>query len=87
MLELLFMYLACALATGFVSWRYLFWPIVKEARAIGINNDITRSPYLSSVVFIIINTVFAPIVTLIVFVPSFFESAKLGMIKSITEEE
>ena len=42
MLELLFAYLAAALATGIVSWRYIFWPLVREARALGINNDITR---------------------------------------------
>lgn len=87
MLELLFAYLAAALATGIVSWRYIFWPLVKEARSIGIDNDITRSPYLSSVVFIIINTIFAPIVTVIIFIPSFFEAAKLGMLKSISEED
>lgn len=87
MLELLFAYLAAALATGLVSWRYIFWPLVKQAREIGVNNDITRSPYLSSFVFIIINTLFAPIVTVIIFVPSFFEAAKLGMLKSLTEED
>jgi len=87
MLELLFAYLAAALATGIVSWRYIFWPLVKEARGLGINNDITRAPYLSSLVFIIINTIFAPIVTVIIFVPSFFEAAKLGMLKSISEED
>jgi len=87
MLELLFAYLAAALATGIVSWRYIFWPLVREARALGINNDITRSPYLSSFVFVIINTFFAPIVTVIIFVPSFFEAAKLGMIKSLSEED
>jgi len=86
-LELLFAYLAAAFATGLVSWRYIFWPLVKQARELEINNDITRSPYLSSFVFVIINTLFAPIVTVIIFVPSFFEAAKLGMLKSITEED
>lgn len=87
MLELFFAYLAAALATGIVSWRYIFWPLVKEAIAMEIKNDITRSPYLSSVVFIIINTIFAPIVTVVIFVPSFFEAAKLGILKSLTEED
>jgi hypothetical protein len=87
LLEFIAVYFAAAIATGIVSWWYIFWPLTKEAIQLGIKNDITRAPYLSSFVFIVINTIFAPIVTVIIFVPSFFEAAKTGILKSISEED
>lgn len=79
-------YLSFALATAIVAWWYLFWPAVRQARSFGVRNDITRSPIMSSIVFIIINTVFAPMVIFIVFIPDWFASARDGLTKAIYED-
>jgi hypothetical protein len=86
MIELLYGYLAFALATGIVSWLYLFRPCLKEAQLLGIKNEITDSPGLTSIVWILINTLIAPVVFLIVIVPTFFNSALAGVRKSMFEE-
>lgn len=86
MQEIIIAYFALAVATSIVSWLFMFWPLVREAISAGVNNDITRSPYLSSIVFIAINTIFAPVVLLIVFIPSMFESARAGMQRAINED-
>jgi hypothetical protein len=84
--EIIIVYFSLALATSIVSWWFMFRPLVKEAIDAGVNNDITRSPKLSSLVFIIINTIMAPIILPIVFIPSMFESARAGMRRAINED-
>jgi hypothetical protein len=79
-------YLSFCLATSLVAWGYLFWPTVRQARSLGVRNDITRSPYLSSIVYIILCTLFAPILIFIIFIPDWFASAREGITKSIYED-
>lgn len=86
MQEIIIAYFAIAIATSIVSWLFMFWPLVREAISAGVINDITKSPYLSSLVFITINIIFAPIVVLVVFIPSMFESARAGMRRAINED-
>jgi len=86
MFELLYGYLAFALATGILSWLYLFRPCLQEALALGIRNEITTSPKLTSIVWIIMNTVIAPLVLVVILVPSFCEAALVGVRKSMFEE-
>ena len=85
MIEFIIVYISMALATSLVCWWYLFWPAVRDAQLDEIENDITRSPYLSSIVFVIINTILAPLVIFAIFVPSAFEGAKQGITKAIRE--
>ena len=86
MIELLYAYLAFAIATGLVSWLYLFKPCLKEAQLLGIENEITLSPKLTSTVWIILNILLAPVVFLIVLVPPFYQAALMGVRKSMFEE-
>jgi hypothetical protein len=84
--EIIIVYFSIALATSIVSWWFMFRPLVREAIQAGVINDITRSPKLSSVVFILLNTLMAPIILPIVFIPSMFESARAGMRRAINED-
>lgn len=86
MLELLMGYLAFALATGFVSWLYLFWPCVRAAQDLGIDNEITQSPKLTSVVWFILNTIVAPVTFFIVLIPSFHQAALEGVRRSVFDD-
>jgi hypothetical protein len=86
MLQVLYAYLAFALATGLVSWLYLFNPCLKEAQLLGIQNEITQSPKLTGVVWVLINTLLAPVVFLIVLVPTFYQAALVGVRRSMLEE-
>lgn len=86
MLELFMGYLAFALATAFVSWLYLFWPCVRLAREFGINNEITQSPVLTSIVWFIINTGLAPLTFFIVLIPSFHQAALEGVRRSVFDD-
>jgi hypothetical protein len=86
MIELLYAYLAFALATGVISWLYLFKPCLKEAQLLGIQNEITLSPKLTGTVWVILNTLLAPVVFLIVLVPTFYQAALVGVRKSMLEE-
>lgn len=87
MLELFFGYLAFALATAFVSWLYLFWPCVRAAKAFGIDNEITQSPLLTSIVWFLINTIVAPLTFFIVLVPSFHQAALEGVRRSVFDDK
>ena len=82
-MEYFFVYLAFALATAFSASYELFWPLVKKAQAAGVENEITQSPVLSTTVFFIIQTIFAPLVILIIFIPPFYLAMSNGLEKEI----
>lgn len=69
-MSLITLYIIFALATGIAAWYELFWPLMSQARSFGIRNDITRSPWLSSFVYVCITTLVAPAIILAVLVPS-----------------
>jgi hypothetical protein len=79
-------YASFCLATALVAWWYMFWPAVKQARSFGVRNDITRSPWLSSVVYIILTSVFAPLVIFVIFIPDWYAAAVEGLTKAIYED-
>lgn len=63
------LYLVFAVTTGICCWLFFYVPIVQEARRLAVNNTFTRSPIISSVVYITISILVAPSV----FIPIFNE--------------
>lgn len=54
------LYLVFALTTSICCWLFYYVPLVEEAKRLGIVNTFTRSPILSSAVYILISIVLAP---------------------------
>lgn len=54
-------YIIFALATAIACWYEFYWPVMQEARSQGIENVTTNNPVLSSIVYIIISTIIAPV--------------------------
>jgi hypothetical protein len=68
-MDALTLYLVFAITTGICCWLFFYVPIVNEARRLGINNTFTRSPTISSIVYITISILIAPSL----FIPIFNE--------------
>jgi hypothetical protein len=62
-------YLVFAVTTGICCWLFFYVPIVGEAKRLGIDNTFTRSPILSSAVYICVSILVAPSL----FIPIFSE--------------
>ena len=83
----LVLYLIFAVATALSSIYEIFWPLVSKAKSLGIKNDFTASPYLSTFVVLLINMLFAPLVFLILVLPGATNSAFNGLSKVVFEEQ
>ena len=79
-------YIIFAAATASSALYEIYWPLLKEARARGIVNDLTASPKLSCFVFWCIQFIIAPAVIVVVFVPSLSDAATAGLRKVIESE-
>lgn len=80
-------YIIFALTTGIACWFVFYWPVMQEARAEGIDNVTTQNPMLSSVVYIIISTIIAPVLIIPFLSNSRAEQFKEGLRKSIFEKD
>lgn len=62
-------YLVFAITTGICCWIFFYVPVVREAKSLGVVNSFTRSPIISSMVYIVISILVAPSL----FIPIFSE--------------
>jgi uncharacterized membrane protein YdjX (TVP38/TMEM64 family) len=60
-MELIGYYLLFALSTAIAGCYLWFWPMVQQAKSQGIQNSFTEYPVLSTVVYVLISTVVAPL--------------------------
>jgi hypothetical protein len=60
-MELISYYLLFALSTAIAACYLWFWPMVQQAKTQGVENSFTEYPVLSSVVYVLISTVVAPL--------------------------
>lgn len=79
-------YIIFAATTASSALYEIFWPLIQEARASGIVNELTESPKLSCFVFWCIQFIFAPAVVVVVFVPSLSAAAAAGLRKVVESE-
>lgn len=81
-----YIYCILALATGLSAAYELFYPLVKQAQAAGVVNEITENPKLSIFVFIVVGTLTAPLLICMILVPALFISARIGMEREVMKE-
>lgn len=60
-------YTVFALTTAICAWLFYFIPVVAEAQRKQIINTFTKSPYLSSIVYVVISTFIAPTIFVALF--------------------
>jgi hypothetical protein len=68
-MDWIILYIVFALSTSICAWLFYYLPVTREAKSRGIENSFTSSPVLSSIVYIVISTVIAPML----FLPLFSE--------------
>lgn len=79
-------YLIFCVTTSISAVLEVFWPILKSAKAEGIDNEFTNSPYLSVFVFFVINIFFAPLMFLGLFMPGCYARTYAGISKVVHQE-
>lgn len=79
-------YIIFAAATASSALYEIYWPLLKGARALGIVNELTASPKLSCFVFWCIQFIIAPVVIVVIFIPSLSDAAIAGLRKVIESE-
>lgn len=77
------LYLLFALTTSITCCVLFFLPILGEARDIGIDNEFTRYPIVSTITYIVISTIMAPFLVLPILFESKAEGFKRGLRESI----
>ncbi len=60
-MELIGYYLLFALSTAITACYLWFWPMVQQARVAGIQNSFTEYPKISTLVYILVSAVVAPL--------------------------
>jgi len=86
-MESITLYLIFCITTSICCLYEMIWPAMCGAKQQGIVNPFTQQPLLSSLVFFIINMLFAPLIIFVLFVPRMFEQASSGINKAIREAE
>lgn len=76
-------YLIFALATSLSTWYEFFWPALLEAKQQGIYNEFTEYPTLSSIIYIIISTVTAPVLVVTMLSSAKAEQFRNGLRQAI----
>jgi len=66
-MDWLIIYLIFALTTSICAWLFYFIPAINEAKQRSINNTFTRSPVLSSIIYIVISSFIAPTIFIALF--------------------
>jgi len=79
-------YLIFALATAIACWYEFFWPLLSEARKIGVDNEFTKYPVMSSLIYVIISTIIAPVLIVPFLSTEKSQRFKNGLKKSIFEQ-
>ena len=80
-------YLLFALSTSITSWYLWYWPLVRKARETNINNSFTEYPKLSTVVYIFVSALIAPLLVLPLLFDHFGENFERGLAKEILKSD
>lgn len=60
-MELIGYYLLFAFSISISATIFWFWPLIKQAQATGVENSFTQYPKISTVVYILISALVAPL--------------------------
>jgi hypothetical protein len=54
-------YIIFALTTALACCYEFFWPCIQEAKTLGVDNEFTRHPLLSCIIYTCVSTIIAPL--------------------------
>jgi hypothetical protein len=80
-------YVLFALSTSITACYLWFWPLLQKAKSQNITNSFTENPKLSTVIYVIISTLVAPILILPLVSNTLAEKFELGLSKEILKQE
>lgn len=80
-------YVLFALSTSITACYLWFWPLLQKAKSQNITNSFTENPKLSTVIYVIISTLVAPILILPLLSSTLAEKFELGLSKEILKQE
>lgn len=86
-MSILTFYIIFCLTTSICAVYEIFWPCLQAAIKDGIKNELTEAPWLSSFVFLVLNTILAPMVFLVIIIPSLHTNAVKGINKVMREPQ
>jgi hypothetical protein len=86
-MELISYYLIFALSTAIAACYLWFWPMVQQAKAQGVENSFTEYPVLSTVVYVLISTVVAPLLVPPMLSESIAQRFQAGLHREIFKQD
>lgn len=86
-MELIGYYALFAFSISISACYIWFWPLVQEARLKKIDNGFTKYPVLSSVIYILVSAVAAPILVFPMFSEEMAERFKHGLQNEILKAD
>ena len=82
-MELIGYYLLFAFGTSITACIFWFWPLIEQARASNISNTFTQYPKTSTVVYVIVSAVVAPMLILPMFSEQMAQKFSRGLAREI----
>ena len=80
-------YLLFAFSTSITACYLWFWPLLQKAKSQDIKNSFTDNPILSSIIYIFISAIIAPVLLMPLFSNDMAEKFELGLSKEILKQE
>lgn len=82
-MELIGYYLLFAFSISISACVFWFWPLVKQAQAAGIENTFTEYPKISTVIYILVSTLVAPLLIPPMFSETMADRFRTGLSREI----
>jgi uncharacterized membrane protein YdjX (TVP38/TMEM64 family) len=86
-MEIIEVYILFALTTGISSCILFLAPAINMAKELGVENSFTENTWLSYLTYIVITSITAPFSVLPIFIPSFSERFKRGLVRAVMESQ
>lgn len=80
-------YLIFSITTALVSLFGFYLPVLKEAKARGVNNVLTSSPILGSLIYLAVTTVLAPFVFPATILPAQGQMFRVGLERAVYKSD
>ena len=82
-MELIGYYALFAFSTSITACIFWFWPLVKQAREAGITNTFTQNPKTSTVIYVLISAIVAPLLLPPMFSENMAQKFSSGLAREI----
>lgn len=86
-MELIGYYLLFAFSTSITACIFWFWPLVQQAQASGIENTFTQYPKTSTVIYVLVSTVVAPLLIPPMFSEQMAQKFSSGLAREILQQD